>query len=302
MKIEALKDEKMEDFIMYCKKHRMEIDDSFLYDEDLKDFKIGEENPTYIVTDYQGKLIATISLIVDDYARRDKKARFRIFHSEIEDISIYNMLMKAILNHTKGLDKVSLFVPAVNKKLIGFIERLNFAIERYSFILVRDDMKIPELNLPQGYEIRPFQPGKDEKTWCDVRNAGFAKLQGSEAPINSETITKMISSDDNIEGGMMILYHKDKPVGIVRGSTDEYEDLPIMNIGPLAIIPKYQGKGLGRILLRASLNFAKERAYNRTILCVNAENERARALYFQEGFKQVEKVICYKYDLRTKMK
>ncbi|QAT60206.1 GNAT family N-acetyltransferase [Acidilutibacter cellobiosedens] len=302
MKIEALKDEKTEDFIMYCKKHRMEIDDSFLYDEDLKDFKIGEENPTYIVTDYQEKLIAAISLIVDDYARRDKKARFRIFHSEIEDISIYNMLMKAILNHTKGLDKVSLFVPAVNKKLIGFIERLNFAIERYSFILVRDDMKIPELNLPQDYEIRPFQPGKDEKTWCDVRNAGFAKLQGSEAPINSETVTKMISSDDNIEGGMMILYHKDKPVGIVRGSADEYEDLPIMNIGPLAVIPEYQGKGLGRILLRASLNFAKERAYNRTILCVNAENERARALYLQEGFKQVEKAICYKYDLRTKMK
>ena len=73
-----------------------------------------------------------------------------------------------------------------------------------------------------------------------------------------------------------------------------------MNIGPLAIIPEYQGKGLGRILLRTILNFAKDKNYKRTILCVNAENERAKALYIQEGFKQVEGVVCYKYDLIRK--
>jgi mycothiol synthase len=71
-----------------------------------------------------------------------------------------------------------------------------------------------------------------------------------------------------------------------------------MNIGPLAIIPEYQGKGLGRILLRASLRFAREKSYKRTILCVNAENERAKALYNQEGFRQVEAVACYVYNLK----
>jgi mycothiol synthase len=137
----------------------------------------------------------------------------------------------------------------------------------------------------------------DEAIWCEVRNAGFAKLRGSETPITPEMVTKMISSEDNIEGGSMILYHNDRPVGVVRGAKDEYEDSPIMNIGPLALIPEYQGKGLGRCLLRASLRLAKERSYKRTILCVNAENERAKALYIQEGFKQVEAVVCYKYDL-----
>lgn len=68
-----------------------------------------------------------------------------------------------------------------------------------------------------------------------------------------------------------------------------------MNIGPLAIIPEYQGQGLGRLLLRASLQFAKEKGYHKTILSVNGENERAQALYVNEGFRQVEGVACYEY-------
>jgi ribosomal protein S18 acetylase RimI-like enzyme len=33
--------------------------------------------------------------------------------------------------------------------------------------------------------------------------------------------------------------------------------------------------------------------FKRTILSVNGENDRAQALYMQEGFKQVEAVVCY---------
>jgi mycothiol synthase len=110
-------------------------------------------------------------------------------------------------------------------------------------------------------------------------------------------VTKLLHDDDYLEGGMMLLFHQGKPVGVIRGADDEYENAPIMNIGPVAVIPEYQGRGLGRILLRASLKFAKEKGYNRTILSVNGENERAQALYIQEGFKQVEAVVCYEYFL-----
>lgn len=297
MKVEALRYKNIEDFVKYCKKHKIEVDDSFLYDEDLKDFKPDDENPTYIVVDQQGEIKATASLIIDDYNRRGKKGRFRIFHSEVNDIECYDMLLQAILKHTAGLDKVIIFVPLVNVELAMYMEGLNFNVERYSFLLVREDLKVPEYNFPEDYEVRPFRSGQDEEVWCEVRNAAFAKLQGNETPITPDWVSNLISAEDYIEGGLMILYHKGKAVGVVRGTKDEYENLPIMNIGPLAIIPEYQGKGLGRILLRASLLFAKENGYDRTVLCVNAENERAKALYIQEGFKQVEAVACYKYDL-----
>lgn len=297
MRIEALKYDRIQDFVKYCKIHKMEIDDSFLYDEDLRDFKPDEENPTYIAVDEDNEIKAAASLIADEYNRRGKKGRFRIFHSEIQNVECYDMLLKAILKYTEGLNKLNIFVPLVNTELMKMMEALNFQIERYSYLLVRDDLEVPDYDLPEGYEIRAFRPGKDEEAWCEVRNSAFANLQGSETPLMPDQVTKMVNADDYIESGLLMLYHNEKPVGVVRGAKDEYEGTPIMNIGPLAIIPQYQGKGLGRILLRASMKFAKDNGYDRTILCVNAENERAKVLYIQEGFRQVEGVACYKYDL-----
>ncbi|MEI4770263.1 GNAT family N-acetyltransferase [Psychrobacillus sp. FJAT-51614] len=297
MRIEELKNDRVNDFIEYCKKHRSELDDSFLYDEDLQSFEPTVENPTYIVmNELNDEIVGAVSLIMDEYHRNGKKARFRIFHTEIESFVVYSALMKAIMTHTKELEKVFLFVPFENKKLAEVIEGLKFNVERYTFVLVREDIEVPKYNLPKGYEIRKLQPGEEE-TWCAVRNPSFARLKGSETPITPKMVNKMMTDKDHIEGGSMILYHGDKAVGVIRGTDDEYENAPIMNIGPIAIIPEYQGQGLGRILLRASLHFAKEKSYERTILCVNADNNHAKALYVQEGFKQVEAVTCYKYDI-----
>lgn len=296
MKIEMLKNNRIHDFVDYCKKHRKELDDSFLYEEDLKAFEPNDENPTYIVTNQHGDIVGAASLMIDDYSKRGRKARFRIFHSEIENIECYSIMMQAILKHTDGLDKVFVFVPFVNTKLAEILEGLKFLVERHSFVLVREDLEVPKFSLKKDYEVRTFQSG-DEEIWCEVRNASFAKLQGSETPITPDMVQKMMSDEDHIEGGSMILFHKNSPIGVIRGSEDEYENAPIMNIGPVAIIPEYQGQGLGRSLLRASLQFAKEKSYKKTILCVNGDNEQAKALYIQEGFKQVEAVTCYNYVL-----
>lgn len=298
MKAVALTSERIGEFIAYCKKHRKEVDDSFLYDRDLEEFIPNEENPTYVITNRNGEIIAAASLIINDYFRRGGKARFRIFHSEIQELAYYQQLMHALIPHLDDLEKAFIFVPLTEKRVMEIVESLNFTVDRYAFLLVRDDLEVQDIILPEGYIIKSFRPGKDEGIWCEVRNAGFAKLKGSETPIVPEMVEKMVDSEEYIEGGMMILYDHDKPVGIVRGAVDEYENEPIMNIGPLAILPEYQGMGLGRVLLRASLQFAKDKKYKRTILSVNGENERAKALYIQEGFQQVEAVTCYDYFVK----
>ncbi len=65
-----------------------------------------------------------------------------------------------------------------------------------------------------------------------------------------------------------------------------------MNIGPVAVLPSYQGKGLGRVLLRAMLICAHEKSYKSVILSVNADNESALSLYTKEGFKKAEGFAC----------
>jgi mycothiol synthase len=300
MKVEALKTEQIEDFKEYCKKHRKELDDSFLYDDDLQNFKIDAENPTHILTDSEGHIKGAASLILDDYHRRGKRARFRIFHLESQDDQYYKQLFEEILKHTKLLNHVFLFVPLLNQNLKDVMEKLMFDVERYTFLLVREDLEVLEPSIPEGFEIRSFRPGTDEDAWCMVRNAAFSNLKGSETAITPEIVAKMPSESDYLDGGMMILYEKEKPVGVVRGSDDEYEDSPIMNIGPLAILPEYQGKGLGRVLLRAAIQFSKEKGYKRCVLCVNADNEQAKALYLQEGFQEAEGVVCYRYEMQER--
>jgi mycothiol synthase len=297
MKVVALEEARVQDFAAYCKNHRSEVDDSYLYDFELRDFQVGVVNPTYILINKKDDIVGAASLVMDDYHIRGKRARFRIFHSEVEDIQCYQQLLKNLLNHTKNLEKVFLFIPVVNKKLIEIIQGLKFTLERYAFLLVREELEVPDNTLPEGYELRPFQRGKDEENWALVRNAAFSTLKGSETPITIEGVTKLLYDDDYLEGGMLLLFHHGRPVGVIRGADDEYEDAPIMNIGPVAVTPEYQGRGLGRIRLRASLQFAREKGYQRTILSVNGENERAQALYIQEGFKQVEAVVCYQYFL-----
>lgn len=299
MRVEVLESNRVEEFIAYCRKHRGEVDDSFLYDEDLKEFEPNAENPTYIVVDDNEQIIAAASLIINEYHRRGKKGRFRILHSEVPEAEIYNMLLQAILKHTEGLDKIFVFMHTDDSAAIEIIEELKFTIERYSFFLVREDLEVQSFKLPEGYEIAPFKVGEHENAWCQIRNSAFAKLKGSETPITPGMVSKMISDSDSIEGAALLLYHEERSVGVIRGALDEYEGTQTMNIGPVAIIPEYQGKGLGRCLLRAILQFAKDNNFKMTSLCVNGENERAKALYLQEGFKQAEAVVCYDYHINN---
>lgn len=297
MKTVKLINHRVEDFVEFCIAHRKDVDDSYLYNEDLENFKPDDDNPTYIVIDENDKIIATASLILNDYNRRARKGRFRIFYSEIDSTDIYNALLEKILPHTEGLDMIYVFISTVNEKHIYHIKNINFNVYRYSLLLIRDVTEWLDYNLSKEYNIKPFKVG-DEEIWCNIRNLGFQNLLGSETPITPEAVSDMMNnSEENIEGGSLILYHEDEPVGIVRGTKNEIDGKPVMDIGPLAIIPEYQGKGLGRCMLRAAINFAKSKNYDLVDLCVNSENENAKKLYIQEGFKQFEEVICYKFDL-----
>jgi mycothiol synthase len=297
MEIIALNSSRIQDFVDYCVKHRTDLDVSFLSDEDLCTFKPDLENPTYISVNEQGQIIGAASLIIDAYNWQSRKARFRIFHSTTEDEKCLKGLLAALFGHVSGLNSVYLFIPLANRSLIGLVEKLKFTLERCSFLFLRDTPEVPRFSIPNGYIIRPFRLGIDEAAWCEVRNAAFACLKGSETPMTADMVAKMASGDEHIDDGMIMLFDGETPVGVVMGSIGKHKSSPVMDIGPLAIIPRYQGKGLGRALLRVVLQLAERAGYEKTVLCVNADNELAKALYINEGFKQVEALACYARDV-----
>ncbi len=174
MKLEILSTENISAFKDYCRRHRNDVDDSFLYEEDFAEFQVDGDNPTCVVTDQQGRIVAAASLILNEYHRRGRKGRFRIFHSEVEEREYYDMLFQAILKYPRDIDYVFVFVPMVNKKAMEIIKALNFEIERYAFYMVRSVPEVPDFSFPEGYRLKAYEPG-DEETWCLVRNARFCK-------------------------------------------------------------------------------------------------------------------------------
>lgn len=296
MKVEKISIENKEDFIEFCFKHRNKLDDSFLNDEDMEKFNPDEENPTFIVRK-DGNVIAAASLILNEYYRSGRSGRFRIFYSEDEDLSTYSILLSEIVKCVKEIDKIFLFIPLTNSKLLDVIKSLNFVADRYVYILVKEITESQTIDLPEGYSIREFQFDRDEEDWCHIRNIAFSNLKGNSTPITSEMVHKMLDSPEYLKGGMLFLMHNDTPVGIVRGVNEDYEGKSSMDIGPLAILPDYQGKGLGKQLLRAILNFAQKEKYKNAMLCVNGDNEGAKELYIREGFVQTEGVAAYEYPI-----
>lgn len=296
MKTEKVSTENKGDFIEFCFKHRNSLDDSFLNDEDMEKFSPDEENPTFIVRK-DGNVIAAASLIVNEYYRSGGSGRFRIFYSEDEDLSTYSILLSEIVKYVKKIHKIFLFIPLTNSKLLDAIKSLNFIADRYVYILVKEITESQIIDLPDGYSIREFQFDKDEEDWCHIRNTAFSNLKGNSTPITPEMVHKMLDSAEYLKGGMLFLMHNNTPVGIVRGVNEDYEGKPYIDIGPLAILPEYQGKGLGRQLLRAILDFAQKEKYKNAMLCVNADNEGAKELYIKEGFVQAEGVVAYEYPI-----
>lgn len=110
MNITKLNKEHFEAFKSYMIKHRFEHDESYLYPEDIDEFEIGEDNPTYLLMENE-QIIGCLSMMLTDYFRRGNKSRIRIFHCESTDFNHYQMLWNAIEPLGEGIKTVELFIP-----------------------------------------------------------------------------------------------------------------------------------------------------------------------------------------------
>jgi ribosomal protein S18 acetylase RimI-like enzyme len=63
---------------------------------------------------------------------------------------------------------------------------------------------------------------------------------------------------------------------------------PLLNVHDLAVLPHFQGRGIGRALLVAAEERARARGCVKLTLEVREDNARARGLYHERGFRDFE--------------
>lgn len=295
MNINKVDHSNMGAFVKFCQRVREVVGDSYLEDHELEAFLPTEENPSYLLYDGEN-LLGAASLMVE---QDNRTARFRILHSTIPSKEAYQSLFEAILEDIEDIDidtLTSIFPLALKQAMVILLD-LSFEVERYIFVLERLLIDCPESDFPDGYTIRPMIENKEEAYFCDVRNAAFADLKGSNPITVSKAIT-MQQSTDYLIGGTLLLFDGDSPVGTVRVGKEPDGSEEIASVLSLSVLPSYKGLGLGRNLLRAALQHARSFGLPKVYLCVNADNEHASSLYIQEGFEKTDSFVSLIYNTK----
>jgi mycothiol synthase len=298
LRTEPLDASNLPEFLAFCARHLPHLDDSYLTPSELVGLP-SPEHPTFLA--YEGdRVFGAVSLVLDDYHLRARSGRFRILYAESSESQDYRELLDAVRPAPGRIDSWTVFVRDDSEDQLHATLQAGFRIERSSRILIRPPAPIPETRLPPGIEIRPFVTGKDESIFAGIRNAAFSTLKGASTPRTPEEIGEMLREAGADCIGVFLLYEGGRPVGVVCGMRDANDETegPMLEIGPLAVLPGCQGRGYGTLLLRHAVRDGAERAgLPKAVLSVNAENAPALGLYLREGFRVVQALSCLRQDL-----
>lgn len=304
MRVEPVSAANRPDFEAYCRLHRYDHDESFLSDHDLAAFDPeGDQDRGLLLRDRRGVLRGVAALMLRPDLRAAGKARFRVLHvdeslSGAEASEGYRALVSTLAPAAAGLDWFYLFLPEKAGRARAILEGLGFGVERYAWLLERDLAAIPEPGLPAGFTFRDAEllgpggePGPDADTWCSLVNAAFASLAGHTELLPSRLVAEREPALD-FPGSWRFVEEGSRPVGLCATVRDIDELATGAFLGPVAVLPSHQGRGLGRALLRAGLASARAAGCRVLSLSVNAENALALRLYLDEGFTKKLMMVC----------
>ncbi|MBI9014593.1 MAG: GNAT family N-acetyltransferase [Clostridiales bacterium] len=282
--ITKLTDFYFKDFLLYLKKHNTGYDDYFLCDEQLNQFKI-EDNITYIKVE-KNQIIGVISIM------KSFGCRLRLLHAINDDFSVLKDLHLNAMKSLKlnNISKYKVFIETKETGMIDVFQKLGLEVERtiYAFKRNVNDITVPELDAE--YSVDVLKIPEDIKDYAEIRNIAFKDLIGS----NQRDISffmDMDKSDDYCKETTLILRHLNKPVAIIKGAKEIEDGEEQVFIGPVAVLPDYQGRGLGKHLLSQVIQTANQMQCP-CFLSVNTNNKNALNLYKNLGFYEAAIVVA----------
>lgn len=120
-------------------------------------------------------------------------------------------------------------------------------------------------------------------------NAYACDPMGNHAPLSEEVRNRLIPGlRAHPARHIFLAYRNEAPIGIAVCflGFSTFNARPLINIHDLAVLPEYRGQGVGRALLAAVEQKARELGCCKLTLEVQEYNRRARGLYEAFGFVQ----------------
>ena len=142
---------------------------------------------------------------------------------------------------------------------------------------------LPVSSPASNITTRAFEPGVDEDAWLQVNNAAFAQHpeQGS---WTLDTLLRREAEPWFDPAGFLVYSEHGSIAGSCWTKVHADEQPPVGEIYVISVDPSHQGKGLGRQLLLAGLEYLTTAGVETAMLYVDSHNTRALSLYEAIGF------------------
>lgn len=179
--------------------------------------------------------------------------------------------------------------------------------------LDEDDATDPEL--PDGYTVRAFEPGRDDAEWVRLNAAAFADHPEQGRMTVADLRERMDQPWFDPAGfllverdGRLVAFHWTKvdptvPPRLCGAPSEEHADTPAQNrththkVGEVYVVgvdPAEQGRGLGRPLTALGLAHLARQGLCEVHLYVDGDNTAARRTYERLGFRDLAVDVQYR--------
>ncbi len=127
----------------------------------------------------------------------------------------------------------------------------------------------------------------DAAAVVELLDAYAADPMGAGVPLPAASRRELVPGLRAVPGATVLLARVDEePVGVAVCFTgfSTFRARRLTNVHDLAVLARWRGQGIGRRLLAAVQDLARERGHCKVTLEVRADNAAARALYRSLGF------------------
>ncbi len=151
---------------------------------------------------------------------------------------------------------------------------------------------LPKVELPDGFALRSFRPGRDAQRLTDIQNAAFGDSWGF-SPNTVEQIEARIASKSTTPEGILFITHGD---GVAAYNWTVRPAGPGGRLGRIAMTgvhPAYRGMGLSRPTVLAGMRWLASRGVEVIELEMDSANLSAARVYESLGFERVADTVWF---------